>query len=139
MGRAAVGAEGMKGMLTKGFKDLLAEANAVVDVIAVHEAVNRHISGDVVFVDVREANERAKGTIPGSVHAPRGFLEFIADPGGPMHNPAFVSGKKLVLFCGTGARSAMAAKTLMDMGFDGVASMAGGFQAWAQAGGAVAR
>ncbi len=139
MGRATVGPEGMKGMLTKGFKDLLAEANAVVDVIAVHDAVNRHISGDVVFVDVRESDERAKGTIPESVHAPRGFLEFIADPAGPMHNPAFASGKKLVLFCGTGARSAMAAKTLMDMGLDDVTSMTGGFQAWVQAGGAVVR
>ena len=126
-------------MLTKGFKDLLAEANAVVDVIAVHDAVNRHIGGDVVFVDVREADERAKGTIPQSIHAPRGFLEFIADPAGPMHNPAFASDKKLVLFCGTGGRSAMAAKTLMDMGFEDVVSMAGGFQAWTQADGPVTR
>ena len=86
-------------MPKKGFKDLLAEANAVVDVIAVHDAVNRHITGDVVFVDVRESDERAKGTIPQSIHAPRGFLEFIADPAGPMHNPAFASDQKLVLFC----------------------------------------
>jgi rhodanese-related sulfurtransferase len=107
-------------------------------VIAVHDAVELH-GGDVVFVDVRESDERAKGTIPDSIHAPRGFLEFIADPAGPMHNPAFASGKKLVLFCGTGGRSAMAAKTLVDMGFGDVISMAGGFQAWTQAGGAVAR
>ena len=126
-------------MLTKGFKDLLAEANAVVDVIAVHDAVDLQGGDEVVFVDVREPEERARGTIPNSVHAPRGFIEFIADPAGPMHNPAFASGKKLVLFCGTGARSAMAAKTLMEMGFGDVANMAGGFQAWARAGGAVAR
>ncbi len=126
-------------MLTKGFKDLLAEANAVVDVIAVHDAVDLHGGDKVVFVDVREPEERARGTIPNSVHAPRGFIEFIADPAGPMHNPAFASGKKLVLFCGTGARSAMAAKTLMEMGFGDVANMAGGFQAWTRAGGAVDR
>lgn len=126
-------------MLTKGFKDLLAEANAVVDVIAVHDAVDLQGGDEVVFVDVREPEERARGTIPNSVHAPRGFIEFIADPAGPMHNPAFASGKRLVLFCGTGARSAMAAKTLMEMGFGDVANMAGGFQAWTQAGGAVAR
>lgn len=126
-------------MLTKGFKDLLAEANAVVDVIAVHDAVDLQGGDEVVFVDVREPEERARGTIPHSVHAPRGFIEFIADPAGPMHNPAFASGKKLVLFCGTGARSAMAAKTLMEMGFGDVANMVGGFQAWTQAGGAVAR
>jgi len=126
-------------MLTKGFKDLLAEANAVVDVIAVHDAVDLHGDDKVVFVDVREPEERAKGTIPDSVHAPRGFIEFIADPAGPMHNAAFASGKKLVLFCGTGARSAMAAKTLVEMGFGDVVNMAGGIQAWARAGGAVAR
>ncbi len=126
-------------MLTKGFKDLLAEANAVVDVIAVHDAVDLHGGGEVVFVDVREPEERAKGTIPDSVHAPRGFIEFIADPQGPMHNSAFASGKRLILFCGTGARSAMAAKTLDEMGFDNVVNMAGGIQAWVRAGGAVTR
>lgn len=126
-------------MLTKGFKDLLAEANAVVDVIAVHDAVDLHGGDGVVFVDVRESDERAQGTIPDSIHAPRGFIEFIADPAGPIHNPAFVSGKKLVLFCGTGARSAMAAKTLMDMGFSNVVNMAGGIQAWSRAGGVVSR
>jgi rhodanese-related sulfurtransferase len=126
-------------VLIKGFKELLAEANAVVDVIAVHDAVELHGGNGVVFVDVREPEERAKGTIPNSIHAPRGFIEFIADPAGPMHDSAFASGKKLVLFCGTGARSAMAAKTLMEMGFGDVVNMAGGFQAWARAGGAVAR
>jgi len=126
-------------MLTKGFKDLLAEANAVVDVIAVHDAVDLHGGDEVVFVDVREPEERAKGTIPNSVHAPRGFIEFIADPEGPMHNSAFASGKRLILFCGTGARSAMAAKTLDDMGFDNVVNMAGGIQAWVRAGGALIR
>ena len=126
-------------MLTKGFKDLLAEANAAVDAIAVHDAADLHGGDEVVFVDVRETEERANGTIPNSVHAPRGFIEFIADPEGPMHNSAFASGKKLILFCGTGARSAMAAKTLNDMGFDKVVNMAGGIQAWVRAGGAVTR
>ena len=122
-------------MVTKGFKDLLAEANAVVDVIAVHDAVNRHISGDVVFVDVRESDERAKGTIPQSVHAPRGFLEFIADPEGPMHDPAISPDKLLVLYCGAGGRSALAAKTLHEMGFPKVCSLVGGLSAWQAAGG----
>ena len=56
-----------------------------------------------------------------------------------MHNSAFASGKRLILFCGTGARSAMAAKTLDDMGFDNVVNMAGGIQAWVRAGGALIR
>ena len=124
-------------MVTKGFKDLLAEANATVDVIAVHDARDLYGRDDVVFVDVREGEERARGTIANSIHAPRGFLEFIADPDGPMHNPAFASGKKLVMFCGTGGRSALASKTLAEMGIGGVVNMAGGFQAWVQAGGEV--
>ena len=124
-------------MVKKGFKDMLAEANATVDVVSVHDAVGLHSEGDVVFVDVREGEERVRGTIPGSIHAPRGFLEFIADPDGPMHNPAFASGKRLVIFCGTGGRSALAAKTLSDMGLNNAVNMAGGFQAWVQAGGEV--
>lgn len=124
-------------MLKKGFKDMLAEANATVDVASVHDAKALLGDGDVVFVDVREGEERARGTIPGSVHAPRGFLEFIADPEGPMHNPVFASGKRLMIFCGSGGRSALAAKTLADMGLGRVVNLAGGFQAWVQAGGEV--
>ncbi len=76
-------------MLTKGFKQLLAEANAAVDTLSAEAAVEIMDDADAVFVDVREAAERTQGFIPGSVHAARGFLEFIADPEGPMHDPAF--------------------------------------------------
>ncbi len=124
-------------MLTKSFRVLLAEANAAVEVIAAQDALGLLGDDAVIFVDVRESQERAQSTIPGSVHAPRGFLEFIADPEGPMHNPALASGKRLVLFCGSGARSALAAKTLHDMGVENLTNMAGGFQAWVQAGGKV--
>jgi rhodanese-related sulfurtransferase len=64
-------------------------------------------------------------------------LEFIADPEGPMHNPAFASGRRLVVFCGSGGRSVLAGKTLHEMGLRNVANLAGGFQAWVQAGGEV--
>ena len=124
-------------MVTKGFKDLLAEAGAAVNSISTGDALGLVGNDDVVFVDVREAHEHAKGSVPGAVHAPRGFLEFIADPDGPMHNPAFASGKKLVVFCGSGGRSMLACKTLTDMGLSGVVNLDGGFQAWAQAGGEV--
>ena len=86
-------------------------------------------------MDVRESHERAQGFIPGSIHAPRGFLEFIADPEGPMHNPVFTSGKRLILYCGSGTRSALAGKTLCDMGLSNLVNLAGGIQAWLQAGG----
>lgn len=124
-------------MVTKGFKDMLAEANATIDVVSVQDAMKMIGRDDVVFIDVREGQERAQGAIPTSVHAPRGFLEFIADPEGPMHHPAFASGRKLVVYCASGGRSALAAKTLKDMGLTDVANLTGGFQAWVQGGGEV--
>ena len=125
--------------MKKGFKHLLAEANAVIDSVSVHDALALLDGGETTFVDVRESQERLQGYIPGSVHAPRGFLEFIADPEGPSHDPAFTAGKRLVVYCGSGGRSALAAKTLTDMGFEGVTNLVGGIQAWSQAGGPIER
>ena len=71
---------------------------------------------DVLFVDVRETVERNEtGGIAGSIHVPRGFLEFMADPDSPMHNSELMSGKLLVLYCASGGRPAFAAKTMIDM------------------------
>lgn len=127
-------------MLTMGFKKLMAQANAVIDTISVHDAMNLTEDPGTLFVDVREQHERqSEGVIPGAIHAPRSHLEFIVDPEGPMHDKALVTGKRLVLFCRTGGRSTLATKTLRDMGFDEVANMAGGFNAWKEAGGPVDR
>jgi rhodanese-related sulfurtransferase len=95
-----------------------------------------------VAEDVREATEReATGAVKGAVHAPRGLLELHADadPESTLHLKAFSSGKRLVVYCGSGGRSALAAKTLKDMGIEKVASLAGGFPAWQQAGGPTER
>ncbi len=126
-------------MVTKGVRQLLMEANDAAETIGAPEALELVGQEDVVFVDVRESHERAQGFVPGSIHAPRGFLEFIADPGGPMHNPAFTSGKRLILYGGSGTRSALAGKTLCDMGLSNLANLAGGIQAWLQAGGPLER
>ncbi len=123
-------------MITRGFRQMLAEANAMIETISVHDAQALVGDADVVFVDVRETVERqASGAIKDSVHAPRGFLEVIADPESPMHNGSLASGKRLVLYCGSGGRSALAAKTLMDMGLEKVCHIAGGYGAWVEAGG----
>ena len=125
-------------MLERGFKKLLAEANAVIDTVSVNEAASLVSGDEAILIDVRESKEReADGGITGSVHAARGFLEFHADPEHPMHVDAFASNKRLVLYCATGGRSALAAKTLRDMGFADVCHMAGGISAWKEAGGAV--
>ena len=125
-------------MLTKGFKQFLAEANAAVDTLSADAAIELVDDADALFVDVREAGDRAQGFIPGSVHAARGFLEFIADPEGPMHKPELVSGRKLIMVCASGGRSALAGHTLRQMGIGSVVNMAGGMAAWNQAGGPVA-
>ena len=122
-------------MATRSSKDLLAEANRAIETIPVEQAIALADDPNVVFVDVREGSEREKGTVKGSVHASRSFLEFHADPNSPMHKPELTGGKKLVLFCGSGGRSALAAKALKDMGYDNVAHVAGGFGAWQKAGG----
>ena len=114
---------------------LIGEALAEVASISVDEALELVDGGDAVFVDVRERAEHDAGAIAGAVAAPRGFLEFIADPATPMHNAALSAGKRLVIYCASGGRSALAAKTLQDMGYSGVANLTGGFQAWIEAGG----
>lgn len=119
--------------ITKGFKALLAEANAVVDVVSVREAQDMLGDADVAFIDLREGEELAQGSIPGAAHVPRGLLEFVADPESPMHNQAFDPATQLVVFCASGGRSALAAKTLKEMGFPRVVNLAGGFQAWVEA------
>jgi rhodanese-related sulfurtransferase len=114
---------------------LIGEALAEIASIPVDEALALAGGGDAVFVDVRERAEHDAGAIAGSVAAPRGFLEFIADPSSPMHDPALSAGKTLVVYCASGGRSALATKTLQDMGLAQVVNLTGGYQAWTGAGG----
>ena len=126
--------------MVKSARDLVAEANAGVDKLSVEEAKGLVGRDDVVFVDLRETKElESQGRIPGAVHAPRGLLEFHADPESPLHKPELSSGKRLVLYCGSGGRSALGAKTLKDMGIANVANMLGGFTAWKESGGEIER
>lgn len=118
-------------MLKMGFKALLAQANAEIDTISVHDFAYIADSPGLVVVDVRDSFEReTEGAIPGSIHAPRGMLEFLADPESPAHLVALAPEDRIILYCGTGGRSSLAAKTLLDMGFPEVSSLVGGFSAW---------
>ena len=125
-------------MVTRGIKQLIAEANAAIDTVSIADAMVMHGDSDVVFVDVREAVELQQvGSVAGAVHAPRGFLEFMADPESPLHKPELASGARLLLYCASGGRSALAAKALVDMGLENVAHIAGGYAAWQEAQGPV--
>lgn len=90
---------------------------------------------DLLLVDIREIQETVDlGTIPGAVHAPRGMLEFWADPASPYYRDYFNEGRRIVVFCAGGGRSAFAAKALLDMGFADVAHIEAGFNGWKKAG-----
>ncbi len=118
-------------MLKRGFKDMLAEANAVIESVSVQDLAYHLEDGEALLVDVRDGTERQRdGGIPGSVHVSRGLLEFQADPDSPLYNQELRPERRTILYCGTGGRSALAAKTLHDMGYTDVASLAGGYAAW---------
>jgi rhodanese-related sulfurtransferase len=124
--------------ITKGYKALLAEAEADVETLDV-EAV-KALAGrdDVVIVDLRDPRElEREGLMPGAFHCPRGMLEFWIDPESPYAKPVFQEDKQFVFFCAGGWRSALAAKTAADMGLKPVAHMRGGFGEWKKQGGAV--
>ena len=111
----------------KDYKQMIAEANAVVESISAADALSLLDHADVAFVDLRDAPELERdGKIPGAVHASRGMLEFLIDPTSPYHNAVFSSGKRLVLYCASGGRSALAAQTAQSMGVTDVAHISGG-------------
>lgn len=116
---------------------LVAEAKSSVENLSPEQVAQELIRGSLV-VDLREPTELAGGTIDGSVHAPRGMLEFWADPTSPYHRDEFDPTRRTVLYCASGGRSALAARTLGDLGYADVAHLDGGFKAWIAAGGPVA-
>ena len=84
-----------------------------------------------LLVDLREADEIAReGTISGAVHVPRGLLEFVADPTSPAHRAEFLPARRVILYCASGGRSALAAAMLQELGYGRVAHLDGGFKAW---------
>jgi rhodanese-related sulfurtransferase len=115
-------------------KDLLAQANAAVPKLSPAEAAAKMRSGDVLVVDVRDPTEvQQSGRIKGAVNVSRGMLEFRADPESQYHNPAFQKDRTVLLHCASGGRSALAGKTLQDMGYTAVFNI-GGFKDLAEAG-----
>jgi rhodanese-related sulfurtransferase len=124
--------------ITRGYKAMVADANAAIETVPVKEAVTLHGRDDVVLVDLRDPRElEREGRIPGAFHCPRGMLEFWIDPESPYHKPVFAEDKRFVFFCAGGMRSALAAATAKEMGLKPVAHIEGGFGAWREAGGPV--
>lgn len=121
--------------LARSAASLVADAEASIRTIPVQDARALLDDAGYRFVDIRDPREVARtGTIRGAVKAPRGMLEFWVDPESPYYRESLDDGRTLVLFCQSGWRSALTAKTLQDMGFETVAHLGGGFSAWQAAG-----
>ena len=113
---------------------MVAEAKQRIENLSPDQVAAELESGGVLLVDLREAEERIeKGVIPGSIHAPRGMLEFHADPTDDDHRPEFDPERRTILYCAGGARSALAVETLEQLGYTDVAHLEGGFTAWTRA------
>jgi molybdopterin/thiamine biosynthesis adenylyltransferase/rhodanese-related sulfurtransferase len=115
--------------MQKSYAELMREARAAVREVSPMEAAQlRDQEPEVALLDVRETTEWDQGYIPGAIHVPRGHLESFIEVEVPDRN------QKVVIYCAGGVRSLLAGRTLQDMGYADVASMAGGFQAWKSAG-----
>ena len=128
----------MASMIKKGYKALVAEAEAEIENLSVAEALPLLDDPNVVMVDLRDIRElQREGCIPGSLHAPRGMLEFWVDPDSPYHKEIFSSGKRFIFHCAAGWRSALATQAVQRMGLTPVAHIQGGVTAWKEAGGPI--
>ena len=113
--------------MTKTAMQMIGEARAQVGTVAPKKAADELDAG-AVFVDVREPEEWQHGHIDGSVAAPRGLLEFFADPASPRHNEALDPGRRVIVVCASGARASLAALTLKTMGYGDVAILDSGLK-----------
>lgn len=121
--------------LKTSVKDLIAEARATIDNLPADQMAKALQAKDVLLVDLREPAERAEhGTIPGALAAPRGMLEFYADPATPYHKKEFEPSRHVLLYCASGGRSALAGASLKRLGYPRVSHLDGGFKAWKEAG-----
>lgn len=121
--------------LRRSAKDLVDEAMTRIETIPVAEVADLLDDPGVLIVDIRDPRELERlGTIPGAFRAPRGMLEFWVDPASPYYKPALDDGRKLILYCGSAWRSALATAALNDMGRSDVAHLEGGFTTWEKAG-----
>ena len=121
--------------MAKSLTDLVSAARGRIPEVDVVALGDEMAAADVLLVDVREPDEYRLGCLPGAVLIPRGIIEPAADLQFPMRHPELsqARSRRVVLYCGSGGRSALACDVLQEMGFENVASLAGGFAAWKEA------
>ena len=120
--------------LKLGYQELFTQAMTQIETLPLEQAKKLLNDENVIFVDIRDVRElEREGMIPNAFHAPRGMLEFWVDPDSPYYKPVFGEGKRLVLYCTSAWRSALAAETLQKMGVPSICHLEGGFSAWKKA------
>lgn len=118
--------------------DIVEEADAEVETVTVEAAMEELDDGEATFVDIRDVRELwIEGTIPGAEHAPRGMVEWWADPETEYYRDYWQPDRRYVIFCNEAGRSALVARRLAEMGYGDVAHLEGGFTAWVEADGPV--
>ena len=124
-------------MQTKTLEKLLIEANDLIKKLSFEESINLINNSKTVIIDVREESEVYNlGLVKNAIHIPRGLLEFKLSPNSP-NNPVLIDEEtNILVYCAGGYRSALAAKTLLDLGFKNVYNL-GGFQEWVESGGEI--
>ena len=124
-------------MQTKTLEALLIEANELVKRLSYDESVDLINNTQTVIIDVREESEVYNlGVIKNAIHIPRGLIEFKLSPNSP-NNPVLIDNDtNILVYCAGGYRSALAAKSLLDLGFKNVYNL-GGFQEWVESGGEI--
>ena len=117
-----------------GYEELIQNAMSEIETLPLQAAQEVMSDANTLFVDIRDVRElEREGMIPHALHAPRGMLEFWVDPESPYYKPVFGEGKKLILYCASAWRSALATQTLQKMGVPNVCHLEGGFTAWKKA------
>jgi rhodanese-related sulfurtransferase len=125
----------MQSTTSKTAAQLVSEAKQRIENLSPDQVATEMTSAQTLLVDIREPDERAQsGGIPGAVAAPRGMLEFYADPTSPYHRAEFEPSRRTILYCASGGRSALAADALTQLGYNRVAHLDGGFKGWVAAG-----
>lgn len=128
----------MSKALKIGYDALVQAAKREIRELEPEDVISVMNDQDLAIVDVRDIRElEREGRIPGSIHCPRGMLEFWIDPASPYFKAVFGEPKRFIFHCALDWRSALATQTAQTMGLENVAHLKGGFKAWKQAGGPV--
>lgn len=120
-------------VMTKTAAELVQEAHAQIENVTPQQAYDEISVGQAIALDIREPVEW-EHHVKGAVQVPRGLLEFAADPTSPRHKAELDPGKRVIVYCRSGARAVLAGATLKTLGFEDVANIEGGFSAWREAG-----